>query len=331
MKIGEKEIEWELISQGRFDELYQRAIGGDELERRGISFPGIDFGLNVSYDNQEFEPLLREKFKLCLPYDKAPHLTFIRDYGRLGCELPYRHYGYVSDSLNAALVFASSFGIFKSTISGYASLLMDSRGFVPAHASVLSVCSKGLLLTGGSAAGKTTTLLNLVDWFLGLGESVGVLTDDWAIVTESGDNYVAESFDPSVSLQQRNLDENQHLRFHRHEDIQRTIAAQKKVSLCPEDLYSLPIGIKQVGLDVVILLVPEEGGGGLHPMDGHNFAREVIDAAYHYPYVSAEQIARHEAFWVKLAQKLSVFSFSTRGYGGLVQSIDALKELIHAK
>lgn len=329
MKIGEKEIAWELLPQEQFRELFRRAVGGETLEKHGISFPAIGFGLNVSYDDPGFEPLLREKFGLRIPYNSAPHLTFVRDYGRLGFELPYKHYGYVSDTMDEALVFASSFGMFKSTISGYASLFMESHGYVPAHASVLSASGKGLLLTGGSAAGKTTTLLNLVDWLLVSGDPVGVLTDDWAIIAERGDGYIAKSFDPSVSLRQKNLDENQHLRFHCHENIQRTVITQKKVSRSPDDLYGRPIGVERADVDVVILLLPEEGDGRLHRVDSSKFAKKVVDAAYHYPYVSADQIQRHEAFWVTLAQKIPIYSFSTRGNGDPSQSIDALKELIH--
>jgi len=331
MKIGEKEIAWELLPRGRFEDFFRKAVGGDVLEKHGISFPTIGFGLNVSYDNPGFEPLLREKFGLCLPYDNAPHLTFVRDCGRLGFELPHKHCGYVSDTMDEALVLASSFGLFKSVISGYASLSMESYGYVPAHASVLSAGGKGLLLTGGSAAGKTTTLLNLVDWLLMSGGPVGVLTDDWAIIAERDGGYVAESFDPSVSLRQKNLDENQHLRFHYHENIQQTILMQKKISRSPRDLYGRPIGVEQVSLDAVILLLPEEGDGNLYPMDVDIFAKKVVDAAYHYPYVSADQVKQHETFWMRLAQRVPVFSFSTRGHGDPSQSIDALKELIYDK
>lgn len=329
MKIGEKEITWELLPRERFDDFFRKAVGDDTLEKHGISFPALSFRMNVSYDNLGFKPLLREKFALRFPYDNAPHLTFVRDYGHLGLELSYRHYGYVSDTMDMALVLASSFGIFKSTISGYASLFMESRGYVPAHASVLSAGGKGLLLTGGSAAGKTTTLLNLVDWLLLSGESIGVLTDDWAVVVEKNGGYVAESFDTSVSLRQKNLDENRHLRFHRHEDIQQTVVTQKKVSRSPEDLYGRPIGVEQVDLDAVILLLPEEGDRNLHPVDIDSFAKKVVDAAYHYPYVNADQIRRHEAFWARLAQRVPTYFLSTRGHGDPSQSIDALKELIH--
>lgn len=329
MNIGNKEIAWELLPHEQFRELLQRAVGSDVLEKYGVIFPTIDFGLNVSYDNPGFELLLREKFGLCLPYGDAPNLTFIPNYGRLWFELPYKHYGYVSDTMDEALVFASSFGIFKSTISGYASFCMEGRGYIPAHASVLSAKGKGLLLTGGSDAGKTTTLLNLVYWLLKSGESVSVLTDDWTIVAEKDGRYFAESLDPSVSLQQKNLDENQHLRFSCHTDIQRTITAQKKVSRNPEELYGCPIGTGQVILDTVILLLPQEGDGRLHSVDSGEFAKTVVDAAYHYPYISVCQRRRHEAFWVELSHKLPVFSFSTRGHGEPSLSIDALKELIH--
>lgn len=331
MNIGEKEIVWGPLSREQFKELFRRAVGGNTLSVYGIMFPSIDFGLNVSFDNPGFKKLLNEKFGLCPPYNGVPHLTFIRDYGRLRHKISYKHYGYISETMDEALVLASSFGMFKSTISGYASLFMEGRGYVPAHASVLSASGKGILLAGGSAAGKTTALLNLVDWLLKSGKSVGVLTDDWAIVAEKGGEYIAKSFDPSISLRQNNLSENQHLRFYCHEDIQQMVATQEKISRSPEDLYGRPIGVEKVVLSTIILLLSEEGDGKLHPVNVDEFARAIVGAAYHYPYVSIDQIRRHESFWVELAQKLPVFSFSTRGHRSPSQSIDVLKELIYDK
>lgn len=331
MSVGEKEIAWELLQQEQFMKVFQRAVGNNVLEKHGISFPSMGFGLNVNYDNPSFKPLLRQKFELNIPHENAPCLTLIRNHGHLGINFPCKHHGYVSEDMSEAIVFASSFGMFKSTISGYASLFMEHKGYVPAHASVLSVNGKGILLTGGSSAGKTTTMLNLVDWLLKSGESVGILTDDWAIIASQGDRYIAESFDPSVSLRQKTIDENPHLRFHYHEDLLSAIAMEKKVSLSPNRLYGQTVGVEKVSLGVVVLLLAEEGDGCLQEVDHDVFAKVVVDAAYHYPYVSAKQIHEHEAFWMQLALKLPIFAFATRGYDDPSQSINGLKELVYGK
>lgn len=329
MKIGMKEIAWELVPRDRFEELLHLAVGDDCLERRGISFPTMDLKLNVSYDDSGFESLLREKFGVGSPYGDVSHLTFVRNRNRLGFELPYKHYGYISEATSEALVFASSFGMLKSTISGYASLLVEPRGYVPVHASVLSANGKGLLLVGGSAAGKTTTLLNLVDWLLKSKLPVSVLTDDWAVIAEREGRYVAESFDPSVSLRCGNLDENRQLRFFRHDEIRSAVTMQKKISRRPDDLYGCPMTADKVFLDAVILLLPEESDGNLHRADAGEFSRRVVDSAYHYPYVSPAQVERHEGFWVGLAGRIPVYSFATRGFSSPTQSIEKIKEVIN--
>lgn len=331
MSIGTKEIMWEGLPDRQFKELLQKAVDGDSLKTCGLCFHTIDLKLSVSYNDPGFESLLGEKFGVLLPHRNSPHLTFIPDHGRLGFKLPFKHFGYISTAPDRALVFASSFGIFKSVISGYASMLMDGRGYVPAHASVLSVDGFGLLLVGGSSAGKTTTLLNLVDWSIHSGRPFQILTDDWAVVTEKEGKYIAESFDPSISLRQRNLDENPRLYFAHHKEIQKAIAIQKKVSRSPDALYGNHTRIERVQIDAVVLLLPEEGNGGLLDINPDYFAKAAVDAAYHYPYVSTNQIKRHRMFWESLAKKIPIFSFFTRGPGKKFQPIDALKELIHGK
>lgn len=331
MNIGGREIAWEMIPNSQFTEIVRKAVGRDFLKTKGIRFRTSNLVLNVSYGNEDFDPLLMEKFGVCLPEEKAPHLTFIPDHGRLGFKLPFEHFGYVSETQKRALVFASSFGIFKSVISGYASMLLDDQGYVPAHASALSVNGLGLLLIGGSSAGKTTTLLNLVDWATHSGRAFRILTDDWAVVIKRGGSYVAESFDPSVSLRKKNLDENPHLYFAHHKEIQRAIAEQKKISRSPDALFGNRIGVERMQIDAVILLLPQEGEKNLFRVNSNGFAKATVDAAYHYPYVSADQIRRHVGFWKELTKEIPTFSFFTRGRGGVFQPIDALKELVYEK
>lgn len=331
MSIGMKEIMWEELPNKQLKDLLQKAVDGDSLKTHGLCFHTSDLKLNVSYKDPCFELLLKDKFRVLSPHRNSPCLTFIPDHGRLGFKLPFEHFGYVSIAPDYALVFASSFGIFKSVISGYASMLMDGRGYVPAHASVLSVDGFGLLLVGGSSAGKTTTLLSLIDWSIHSGRPFQILTDDWAVVTEKEGKYIAESFDPSISLRQRNLDENPHLYFAHHKEIQKAIATQKKVSRNPDVLYGNHIRSERIQINAVVLLLPEEGSSDLLTINPDYFSKVAIEAAYHYPYVNADQIKRHRMFWEGLANKIPVFSLCTRGRGGSFQPIDAVKELIYEK
>lgn len=326
---AEKEIAWEGIFKESFDEIYRQAVHVESLEKWGIVFPSMKTTLNVCYDNPGFRDLLKEKFELRKPYADAARLTFVRDDGRLAYRLPYRHYGYVSRESRDCLVFAASFGIFKSTISGYASYLDESENCIPAHASVLSVDGKGILLTGGSAAGKTTTLLNLVAHFRGKGSEVRVLTDDWAIIKRVSDRYVAMSYDPSISLRQRNLDENPHLRFNQHAELCARISRQKKVSLCPDDLYGESTVASTVPLDAIVVLVPNEGRDDVF-CDRSVLSEAAIDAAYHYPYISPSQEFMHKGLWLDMLNRLPVKIFHTRGYPNASISSQNLAENLYA-
>lgn len=324
----EKEIAWEGVSKERFNEIYLQAAHGEQLERWGIIFPSMNTTLNVYYDNPGFRDLLREKFELRELYVDAARFTFVNDDGRLTYKLPYRHYGYVSQDSKDCLVFASSFGIFKSAISGYASYIDETEDCFPAHASVLSVDGKGILLTGGSATGKTTTLLNLVAYFRSQGREVRVLTDDWAIIKKISSGYMAMAYDPSVSLRQRNLDENPNLIFHHHDDLRERISKQKKVSLCPDDLYGEPTVTSNVTINVVVVLVPNEGRDGAF-CPSSILAEAAVDAAYHYPYISPSQEFMHKGLWVDMLEMLPVQIFHTRGYPNASISSQRLAEKLY--
>lgn len=321
----EKEIFWEKISNLRFNFILDKIRKSRQIFSLGVGFYNQPLKINVQYDNAGFGQLLEEKFKLSKTHDNVPSLVFVKNAESIGLELPYYQYGYISEDKRNAIVFAASFGVFKSVISGFASFCLDDAGYVPVHGSVLAANSKGIILTGGTSAGKTTALLNLVELLIKSNSVTKILTDDWAVVSKQDQGYVAQTFDPSISLKEKDVVENPHLRFFSHDDLVESIRRKVKVSIRPENLYGMSIGTGSIGIDTVVLLKPEIGPGKLQHIDKDEFIAEVIDAAYHYPYISDEQIERHRKFWKGVVSELDVFSFATRPKSGKFQSMDDIR------
>ena len=326
--VGEKEILWEKIPNLRLEFILDKIRGSRQLFSSGVEFYNQPLKINIQYDNAGFDQLLEEKFKLSQAHDNVPCLTFVKNAEAIGLTLPYYQYGYISEDRRNAIVFASSFGVFKSVISGFASFCLDDAGYVPVHGSVLVANSKGIILTGGTLAGKTTVLLNLVELLIKSGSTVKILTDDWAVVSKQSQGYVAQTFDPSISLKEKDLVENPHLLFFRHNELVESIRRKVKVSIRPENLYGMPIGAGSIRIDAVILLKPEIGSDKLQLIDKDEFISEVIDAAYHYPYVSGDQIGRHREFWKGVVSELDVFSFATRPKEGRFQNIADIRRML---
>lgn len=326
--IGEKEIYWERVDQDRFQHLLDCSIKGIESAvASGLSFISHPLKINITYENPDFIGLLEEKFIITDLISGAPMLYFVKYDPSFGFSLPSKHYGYVAEN-GDALVFASSFGVFKSVISGFASFQVAAHNYVPVHGSVFEVDGSGIILTGGTNAGKTTALINLVDPLISEGRSVRILTDDWAIVRKNKASYVVETFDSSISLKGINLKENPHLRFHNHKGLEDDIEKRVKVSLNPNSLYGRNVIADSVKLEAVVLLFPEDGSDVLQSVDGKEFALDVVDAAYHYPYVLDSQIHQHRIFWEKIASEIKVFSFFTRNMEGGFQDLTAIRRLL---
>ncbi len=325
---GEKEILWEKISNLRFKFILDKIRKSRQLFSLGVGFCNQPLQINVQYDNAGFDQLLEEKFKLSKAHNDVPCLTFVKNTASTGLTLPYYQYGYISEDKRNAIAFASSFGVFKSVISGFASFCLDDTGYVPVHGSVLAANSRGIILTGGTSAGKTTVLLNLVELLLKSNSDVKILTDDWAVVSKQSHGYVAQTFDPSISLKEKDVVENPHLRFFCHDDLVESIRRKVKVSIRPENLYDMSIGAGSIRIDAVVLLKPEIGPGKLQYIDKEEFITEVINAAYHYPYISDEQIERHRKFWKGVVSELNFFSFATRPNSGKFQNIDDIRRML---
>jgi len=326
--VGEKEIIWEKVSRYRFRQLLDCSVKRVSLKISGLSFKTHALKINIAYDNLDFEALLKEKFFISDAFMDVPTLHFVKYDPDFGFKLPYKHYGYISEENEDVIVFASSFGVFKSVISGYASFFTAKDGYVPVHGGVIAVNGRGLILAGGTSAGKTTSILRLVDSLRRDIDDIKILTDDWAILKKEGSAYVVKTFDPSISLRENNLIENPHMRFHNHDDLVKSIREKVKVSIEPDKLYGSMMMTNVVHLNSVVLLRPEAGPNKLQIIEKSSFASEIIDTAYHYPYIYDSQIKEHQFFWENVANDLQVFSFSTRNSNGGFQNLDAIRRLL---
>lgn len=326
--LGNREIDWEEVSQERFQHL-MNLIEGD-MPRVGIVFPTMPQALNVRYYEPQFLEKLLEKFEVRAPYERAPELVFVRhDEERFGFSLPSKHYGYVEKGGDHCMVFAGSFGMFKSTISGFASRQVADAGYLPAHSSVLSIGGKGVLFIGGSGAGKTTTLIKLVSRALKEKQVVRVLTDDWSVLSWDNGQLYAEAFDPSISLRQKDLDFHPDALLHGRESLIEQIAQKGKISLSPNELFGTDIEADKIRIDAIVMLKPAAGEPEIHEIDRLEFATTAVETAYHYPYVQEREKELHRRAWAQIHGRIPTSSFFTRGFGEHPQSLEDVWEVFH--
>ena len=326
--LGNREIDWEEVSQERFEHL-MNLVDGD-MPRVGIVFPTMPQTLNVRYYEPQFLEKLLEKFELRAPHAMAPELVFVRhNEEKFGFSLPSKHYGYVERNGNRCVVFAGSFGMFKSTISGFASRQVADIGYLPAHSSVLSIGEKGVLFIGGSGAGKTTTLIKLVSRAIKERKIVRVLTDDWSVLSWHNGHLYAEAFDPSISLRQKDLDFHPDALLHNRESLVEQIAQKGKISLSPNELFGADIGTAKIRIDAIVMLKPAAGKPEIHEIDQLEFATAAVETAYHYPYVQETEKELHRRVWAQIHGRISTSSFFTRSFGEHPQSLESVWEVFH--
>ncbi|MFH1822734.1 MAG: hypothetical protein ABH830_03460 [Patescibacteria group bacterium] len=326
--IFAKEIYWEEIPYGKILLLEKRIRKETSLNEFGINFTEPNIKLLVEYDNLNFYELLDQKFSICKANDCVPmRLICISCQTALNLQIPYPNYGYVADNRKLVIIFAKSFGVFKSVISGVASLYLENESYSPMHASVISTNTTGVAFAGGCSAGKTTTLLNVADSILRINLECRILTDDWAILRKSGSHYIAHSFDRSISVTKKTLAENEHLvKIQRHELLQK-LKTSKKISMLPSKMFNAKVDAMEVKIDTIIILNPTLGGNSLQKISAKDFIDVMINSAYHYPYINKDQIAHHREFWQKVFNKVRTFMFYTRNSDDSLQRFDSILQL----
>ncbi len=333
MKPDEKEIEWGLVDSDVFDDILRRSSRSMSLMSNRISFSNFLMKMEVTYDNPVYRDLLAEKFSVMGDgfLQELPRMYFLQYQEAFGFKLPFRNFGFVDNANQSrVIVFAPSFGVFKSVISGFASFRYESDDYYPIHASVMSVDGKGVAFIGGSMAGKTTTLINIAQRMREKGRNIQILADDWCMVKwqGAGKGLVAETFDPSVSFRKRDLDENPHIVFPCHDWLLQQFQARDKISLPPSVLYGSNSNTNAVKIDYLVLMEPFPGPCILRQEMDEVIARKIIHAAYHYPYVTDVQRDRHVAFWCDMQKRVETYCFNTRSESGGQQMLDPIEGVL---
>ncbi|MBU4387794.1 hypothetical protein KJ644_05025 [Candidatus Dependentiae bacterium] len=323
-----KEIEWRRSERAEFETL-KGACNARHLISSGLSFALMGTKLNVHFQYPSFIDKLRDKFDIfeCRNVE-IPEMFFVDKSRNPRQSERGGNYGYVSQCGGKAVVFSNEFGIFKSVINGFASYLVASVGYVPVHASIVEVNGHGILFTGGYHAGKTTVLINFIDDLIRAGDSVKVLTDDWAVVRQESGCYVAKTFDPSISLRFSDLQDNPQLVFAGSEHLKWRFGKMAKISLHPDDLYGMDCSTEAVKVRTIVLLTDETRTSVITTAIRDDEPRAIINAAYHYPYVDVEQVAKHMSFWNEAIEKLRFVSFAHGNSGDKVKNINRLRKEI---
>lgn len=319
----DKEILWEQFNEDKFSATLQLIKKGN-LIGYGIHFVDENLKINIQYDDANFTQPLKTKFNLTKFYNDAPCLFCVRYNESFGFKMPYRNYGCISPDGKRAIVFTSAFGVVKSVVSGFASFIVEDLGYYPMHASVLATTNKGIAFSGGCMAGKTTALINAVDYLLKNDMGPNVLTDDWAIMRKEQDGYTAKTFDHSVSLKAQTIQENPHIKFYRHANIVEAINRQTKISMPPKKLYPTTSSVSRVKINTIVILNPEPGKKEPTEINADEFVQIMIDAAYHYPYINQQQIQEHLNFWIQVAKEIKILKFATRTENGKLQNFQSL-------
>lgn len=322
-----KEIEWHLLETEELEYL-KNVCSFNCLVSCDLSFALLETKLNVHCLHPLFIDKLREKFNVSNPKNgDIPEIFFIdRSNNPIGAELD-RNCGYISKCGKKAVVFSNEFGILKSVINGFASFLVSPYGYVPVHASVAAINGCGILFVGGHNAGKTTVLINFIDDSIRAGDSVKVLTDDWAVIRRD-DGYIARTFDHSISLTLSDLRENTHLIFAHYQYLKQLFNDRVKISLRPKDLYSLDCSAESIEIKIIVLLTDKMKGPIISAEAKVDNPQKIVDAAYHYPYVTPNQMSEHVSFWRDAIRQLRFISFARGNREDNIKNIKLLRKAV---
>lgn len=322
-----KEIEWHRLETEEF-ECLRNVYSSNCLISCGLSFALLETKLNVHFLHPLFIDKLREKFNVSNPKDgDIPEIFFVDRSNNPRESERDRNCGYISRCGRKAVVFANEFGIFKSVINSFASYLAAPYGYVPVHASVVEINGCGILFVGGHNAGKTTVLINFIDDSIRAGDSVRVLTDDWAIIHKEA-GYIAQTFDPSISLKLSDLRENAHLLFVHNQDLKQLFNGRTKISLHPQNLYGLSCNAESIELKIIVLLTDQMKGSVISAEAKVDDPQKIVDAAYHYPYVIPDQTSEHVSFWRDAIKQLRFISFARGNPEDKIKNIKFLRKKI---
>ncbi len=157
---------------------------------------------------------------------------------------------------------------------------------------------------------------------------VDVLADDWVVLREEGGKFVATSFDPSISLKERDLNPPLVSLLRDHADIRGRIDAAGKASMRPALMFKSVQDARRIAIHTAIVLTPFSQHQEISEPTSTELANAAIDSAYHFPYLDAGMIQAHKLAWIRLWTGCRVRAMRTRCPSGGFQPAVLAEELL---
>lgn len=277
---------------------------------------------NVSSYFNKAEPIIKsDKEAPTLFYNDSPDTDFIKNQWIKKEDAGSRFVGFVNYDLKKEVVFGSpEFGLFKSVIIGFASSLIEQRGYHPAHASLCSINGNSIMMTGGHKSGKTTSLFHLLN-ATDKNTDKKVLTDDWLVINES--SGLAVPLEDKLSFSRAFCLEFPHLNLTRFYDSQASPGV-KKIYITPEVLYGQGSKIDSAGLDFIVFLDPVGRKNLIEHVKADYVVDGIVNGTYHMPDCDKRRVEKHKSFWSHFLKNKEFISFDTRNSLGPVTSYQEL-------
>ncbi len=310
---GYREVLWSKPSPATTN-LFALLTHNISLIRKTVNFPEIGVQVAAYTSRQAFADSTDVVFELANDTSEDGSIFFLdadeRAYGAAGIPhpLPGTHLGVYDQNARSAFVVGGGFGLYKSVVVGLASIIGARRRYHAAHASCCSVNGTGIMMTGGHRAGKTTSLLHLLH-ARSPNDEIKVLTDDWLLLQEETGR--AYALDKTISFSQSFCDEFPHLGL--SGDFAGFEArGLKKVYARPDEIYGVGTSIRSLGVDTVVLLLPERRKTLLKDVSVPTAVENIMANTYHMPDCEDEVEEHRRTFWNEFLAKRRILSFDTR-------------------
>lgn len=251
------------------------------------------YKIQVYFNDESLYELLEEKFHI-ERYNNwnNPEWTIFFDSAHKD-----RAFWIFDDTKNQAYVVWDGFWIFKSAISGLATLLWSNgETCLPVHGSAIhSSQIGGVSLIGAHRVWKTTWLLNmshlLWEW--------NVISDDWLLANFSETRMSVTTTDNSISLSTKTVEENPHIPQINTNRVLRDVN-RRKISYKPWKLLwpNFSNQKPEIWIDTIVLLVTWIKQAITEIWDNLTNIPEFITwATYHFPYYRQDLKKDHENRW----------------------------------
>lgn len=248
--------------------------------------------IKVFFDDEKYFELLGEKFEFLWSQNNEDVLWTLYFKSEKNNTASWS----IDNHSKEACVIWDWFWILKSAISWLSTLWWDvTQTSLPIHwSAIASPEIWWLMMVWWHWGGKTTGLLNIMDilW------KWEIVSDDWLVWNFKTNWLNITTTDRSISLSQKSLKENSHIKSINNESIKADLLKRKK-SYKPEALfweeiikYPDPIVIK-----TIVLLVSWVKKDISIITDWSNVPEFIVWATYHFPYYNNQITNKHIQEW----------------------------------